>query len=217
MWEKILAQLASKNPGVSKAVLTMIAKKLAEKVTEESQIEGAISDFEANSVLSIKDYADFVQQQGDSRVGEAKKKWDNENKKPAPNKTDVEEKNDDSDVSAIVARAVADALKPFQDMANTLQNNSRLSRLKNLLKEKGVDESWADDVSFGDDYDEVATVARLETKWNNAIQTGINKQVAEGRIHMGNTVTEEEGLQAIKDFGASKGFTKEAGYNIQEV
>ncbi len=88
MWEKILAQLISKNPGVSKAVLTLIAKKLAEKVTEENQIEGAITEFEANSTISIKDYADFVQKEGDSRVGEAKKKWDQENKKPEPGKED---------------------------------------------------------------------------------------------------------------------------------
>ncbi|MGN5953211.1 hypothetical protein ACP6L2_01225 [Sphingobacterium lactis] len=221
MWEKILAQLISKNPGVSKAVLTLIAQKLAGKVTEESQIEGAISDFEANSVLSIKDYADFVQKDGDTRVGEAKKKWDTENKKPEPSKDDQPpaDKKDvkPDDINSIVASAVAAALKPIQEMASSMQNNNRLSSLKAQLKAKGIDESWAEDVLFNEEYNEENTVAKLETRWNNTIQAGINKQVSEGKLHLGNSATEEQGIQAIKDYGANKGFTKEAGYNIQEV
>lgn len=213
LYALILAQLTAKHSGVSKAVLGLLAKKLAEKVTEESQIEGAISDFEANSPMTIKEYADFVQAEGDKRVTDALKKKE-EPTPPTPPKTKDDET---TDVSSLVAKAVADALKPFQEMASTLQNSNRLNALKAQLKEKGVDESWAEDVVFGSDYDLDQTVAKMETKWNNTIQAGINKQVADGKIQMGNTATEEQGIQAIKDYGASKGFTKEAGYNIQEV
>lgn len=217
MWEKILAQLAAKHSGVSKAVLTMIAKKLAEKVTEESGIEGAITDFEANSTLSIKDYADFVQQEGDKRVGEAQKTWETKNKKTETKTEEEVKKEDPNDVSAIVNKAVSEALKPFTEMAATMQNGNRMNNLKAQLKANGVDESWAEDVVFSSDYDEAQTVAKLKTRWDNTIQAGINKQVSEGRIQLGNMATEEQGLQAIKEYGESQGFTKEAGYNIQEV
>lgn len=213
MWEKILAQLVAKHPGVSKSVLGLLAKKLADKVTEESQIEGVITDYETNSPISIKEYADLLQSESDKRVTEALKKKSDIPNPPNP----PQPGGDPNDVNVIVSKAVAEALKPFQEMAGMMQNNNRLASLKTQLKAKGVDESWAEDVVFNSDYNEAQTVARLETKWNNTIQSGINKQVAEGKIQLGNVVTEEEGIQAIKDYGANKGFTKEAGYNIQEV
>lgn len=212
MYEKILAQLVSKNAGVSKVVLGLIAKKLAEKVTEESQIEGAISEYETNSPVSIKDYADLLQSETDKRVTEALKKKVEPPVPPAPPKDD-----EPNDVSAQVAKAIAEALKPFQSMASTLQNGQRIATLKAQLKAKGVDESWAEDVAFGEDYDEAATVERLETKWNNTVQAAINKQVADGKLHVTNSSTEASDLQAIKDYAKDSSFTKEAGYNIQEV
>jgi DNA-binding FrmR family transcriptional regulator len=85
MREKILAQLKAKYSGVHKAVLELLATKLAAKVTEESQIEGAISDFETTSPVSVTDYAQLLQTEGDRRVTEALKK---EPAKPDPTKAD---------------------------------------------------------------------------------------------------------------------------------
>jgi hypothetical protein len=82
MREKILAQLIAKNPGVSKVILGFIADKLAAKVTEESQIEQAITDFEAQ--LPVKDFADHFQKEGDRRVTEALKKQKSPAADPKP-------------------------------------------------------------------------------------------------------------------------------------
>src|SRR5690606_19840109 len=164
MYEKILAQLVAKNAGVSKVVLGLIAKKLAEKVTEEDQIEGAISEYETNSPVSIKEYADLLQQEGDKRVSEALKKQKTDPTPPTPPTPTPPKDDDPNDVSKIVAAELAKALAPIQEMTKTIQNSSKINTLKAQLKEKGIDESWADDVTISDDYDEVATVARLEER-----------------------------------------------------
>lgn len=79
MKSKILAELVKKFPGLSKEFLGFIASKLEAKVTEESGIEGAIT--ELDKVLPIKDQADFFQSESDRRVTAAKKKFDEDHKK----------------------------------------------------------------------------------------------------------------------------------------
>ncbi len=74
---KILAQLKAKFPGVPNSVLELVATKMAATVTEESAIEGAIQNLD-NSPISITDYATLLQQEGDRRVTEAKKKFESE-------------------------------------------------------------------------------------------------------------------------------------------
>ena len=83
---KILAQLVKDYPGLSKHVLGLIADKLAAKVTDESEIEGAIAELE-NTPISIKDYADFLQKETDRRVAAA----------AASKKADEEETDDDEE------------------------------------------------------------------------------------------------------------------------
>lgn len=94
MKEKILAQLKAKFSGVSQKALGLIADKLAKKVTEESGIEQAITDFD--NAVGITDFAADLQREGDSRVTEAQKEWDKKNPKPAtPPKTEEIPKGDD--------------------------------------------------------------------------------------------------------------------------
>lgn len=96
MREKILAQLKAKFSGVSHKALGLIADKLAKKVTEESGIEQAITDFD--NAISIKDFADDLQREGDTRVGDAKKEWEKNNPKPpaaTPPKHDDQPKPDE--------------------------------------------------------------------------------------------------------------------------
>lgn len=94
MKEKILAQLKAKFSGVSQKALGLIADKLAKKVTEESGIDQAITDFD--NAVGITDFAADLQREGDSRVTEAQKEWEKKNPKPAtPPKTEEPPKGDE--------------------------------------------------------------------------------------------------------------------------
>ncbi|MBU7577205.1 MAG: hypothetical protein KAF40_04010 [Flavihumibacter sp.] len=94
----ILAQLQAKYPGVAKAILELVADKLAQTVTEETAIEGAISELE-KAPIGIKEYGDLLQREGDRRVTEAQKKFKSE-KSDDPNPpnpgADPKDKGDDS-------------------------------------------------------------------------------------------------------------------------
>jgi len=73
MRDKILTNLLTKYPGVSKRFLGLWADKLSAKVTEESQIEGVINELD-NLPISIPDLAAELQTEGDRRVAAATKK-----------------------------------------------------------------------------------------------------------------------------------------------
>lgn len=96
---KILAQLQAKYPGVAKAILELVADKLAQTVTEETAIEGAITELE-KLPIGIKEYGDLLQKEGDRRVTEAQKKFKSEKDKDDPNPpnpgADPKDKGDDS-------------------------------------------------------------------------------------------------------------------------
>ncbi|MGV6947010.1 hypothetical protein [Sphingobacterium kyonggiense] len=203
MWEKILAQLISKNPGVSKAVLTLIAQKLAGKVTEESQIEGAISDFEANSVLSIKDYADFVQKDGDTRVGEAKKKWDTENKKPEPSKDDqppVDKKDVKPDEMPPWAKELKESLTSLSKQVSDNKSISTMEEFVAKAKEKGIPEVYARKTIIGEDFNMETAVSDLATEWAGIQQTNLNSQVAGEKVVTGVKATDKQVSSAISNF-----------------
>lgn len=72
--KQILAQLRKANPGVPEKVLGLLADKLVAKVTAEDQIEGEIAELVENMPITIKEFADFVQREGDRRVTEANTK-----------------------------------------------------------------------------------------------------------------------------------------------
>jgi len=203
MWEKILAQLISKNPGVSKAVLTLIAQKLAGKVTEESQIEGAISDFEANSVLSIKDYADFVQKDGDTRVGEAKKKWDTENKKPEPSKDDqppADKKDVKPDEMPPWAKELKESLTSLSKQVSDNKSTSTMEEFVAKAKEKGIPEVYARKTIIGEDFNMETAVSDLATEWAGIQQTNLNSKVAGEKVVTGVKATDKQVSSAISNF-----------------
>lgn len=93
MREKILAQLVIKFPGVSKQFLGLTADKIAKKVTEESGIDQAITDYD--NAVSISELATDFQKEADRRVGDAKKEWEKKTPpKPAPKTKEGEEDDD---------------------------------------------------------------------------------------------------------------------------
>jgi hypothetical protein len=126
MREKILAQLVSKFPGVSKKFLGLWADKLTPKVTEESQIQGVIDELD-KLPIPITDLATEFQKEGDTRVTEAEKKWlKNPPKKDDP-KTDPTPKKE-GDTTTDDAPAWAKSL---------IESNQKLSQtVENLQKEK---------------------------------------------------------------------------------
>lgn len=199
MWEKIFAQLVSKNPGVSKAVLTLLAKKLADKVTEESQIEGAISDFEANSPMSIKEYADFVQQQGDVRVTEAKKKWENE-KKTDPNPTDPEKKVENPSDMPDWAKELQQSVTALGQKFVAKSKETTLEDLVAKAKEKGIPEAYARKTTIGEEFDLDATLSELETEWSAIKQSNLNEAVASDKVVTGIKATGKDISSAITNF-----------------
>lgn len=73
MLQKILAKLVQLYPGLPQSYLGLIAKQLAAKVTEESQIEGAITELDGQ--FPIKEGGEEFQKEGDRRVTDAQKAW----------------------------------------------------------------------------------------------------------------------------------------------
>lgn len=200
MWEKIFAQLAAKHPGVSKAVLTLLAKKLADKVTEESQIEGAITDYEANSPISVKDFADFVQQQGDTRVGEAKKKWDIENKKPDPNNPQPKKEDDNPNDMPPWAKALQESVTTLGQQFAAKKTESTLEDLVAKAKEKGIPEAYARKTVIGEEFDLNTALSSLESEWADIKQANLNAQVASEKVVTGVKATGKEVSSAIANF-----------------
>ena len=92
MYKQILAKLVALHPGLSKAVLGLIATQLATSVTEESGIDAAITAFD--NTLPITTFASEFQKEGDRRVAEATKPKPAD-PKPEPGK-DPAPKGDDT-------------------------------------------------------------------------------------------------------------------------
>lgn len=209
-----MGQLALKYKGVHKSILGLIADKIATKVTEEDQIEGAITDFETNSPISISDYATLLQQETDKRVTTALEKAAKKETKTDPKEGEGQQKPTDAEDMPAWAKAM---MQQFQGITQTIsgfQANSIRSELKAALKAKGIPETWADDVTISEGFNPAESVASLERKWNETKQIIINKEVEEGNVFRG--YNSNTTLDAIKDF-AKKTDLKEQGYNIQEI
>lgn len=130
MKEKISAELVKKFPGLSKKFLGLLADKLATKVTEESQIEGALAELD-NSPIPITDLATEFQKEGDRRVTDAEKEWKKKNP-PKPEgktedpKSDDPPKNDD----------VPEWAKALLNEVKTLKREKVQGTMKEQLKAK---------------------------------------------------------------------------------
>lgn len=145
MKEKILAELKKKFPGQSLHLLGLIADKLAKTVTEESKIEGAVSELE-NSPIPITEVGKLLQTEGDRRVTDAKKKWDADHAS-SNGKTgeDDEEEEDDDDTSAGKDKAKPKSksrdrmpawAKPMMDKLNKLETEKVQTTIRSQVKEK---------------------------------------------------------------------------------
>lgn len=160
MKAKLILELKKRLPNVSATVLGLFADKLSTKITDESQIETTIDEFEASSPISISDYADFIQRESDRRVTDAVKKSKGEKTKTTTETETKVETTDDMPAwaKALVAstQSLAQGLQAIQEgkvattrreqYAKTLDGTSEAFKAKAL---KDFDRmSFQDDDNF---------------------------------------------------------------------
>lgn len=169
--EQILAGLQTKFSGVDAAILTRIATKKAEGVTDASQVPTIVGGISFSDVLT--NYGDF--RAGDASfksVQTYEKKHNLKDGKPIenpnPNPTPQLNPNPDQpDMAKIIADAVSAAVKPLSDeLAQFKSEKSQATRQEQILakaKEYGIPESQAKRYAVPEDAD-------LDTYFKDAAQ-----------------------------------------------
>lgn len=157
--EQILAGLQQKFTGVDTAILTRIATKKAEGVTDETKV---------NSIVEGISFSDVLNSYGDFRAGDAsktavtnyEKKHNLKDGKPVETTTTTtttkaEDKPDD--MATIIANAVSAAVKPLSDkLAQFETEKSQATRQEQIMakaKEYGIPENYAKRCAIKDDED----------------------------------------------------------------
>jgi len=159
MKEKILAALKTKFSGIDDAILTRIAEKRAEGVTDESQIPTIVEGVSFQDVLTS--YGDFrAGDASNSAVRNYEKKHNLKEGKPVENpdpKPEPIQVPKTDDMATLIANAVSAAVKPLSDkLAGFEQKESQVTRQTQVLakaKEYGIPESFAKKVSIAEDAD----------------------------------------------------------------
>lgn len=155
--EQILAGLQTKFSGVDAAILTRIATKKAEGVTDASQVQ---------TIVDGVGFSDVLNSYGDFRAGDASKtavtnyeKKHNlkdgepiENPNPNPNPNP-----DQPDMATIIANAVSAAVKPLSDKLSQFETEktqaARQEQVMAKAKEYGIPETFAKRYAIPDDAD----------------------------------------------------------------
>ena len=157
--ELILAGLQQKFTGVDTAILTRIATKKAEGVTDASQVQ---------TIVDGVGFSDVLNSYGDFRAGDAsktavtnyEKKHNLKDGKPVETTTTTtttkaEDKPDD--MATIIANAVSAAVKPLSDkLAQFETEKSQATRQEQVMakaKEYGIPETFAKRYAIPDDAD----------------------------------------------------------------
>lgn len=134
---KILAQLKVKYPGVQSAVLELIATKLAVSVKEEAEIDGAITGLE-NMPISVTEYAELLQKEGDRRVTEAQKKFQSKDEKKDDKKDDSNPGGGGDDPMKQILKKMDDMSKELADFKASKTRETLHEKLVAALKEKKI-------------------------------------------------------------------------------
>ena len=148
--EQILAGLQQKFAGVDTAILTRIATKKAEGVTDETKV---------NSIVEGISFSDVLNSYGDFRAGDA-------SKNPNPK---LEDKTDD--MAAIIANAVSAAVRPLSDKLAQFETEklqaTRQEQIMAKAKEYGIPENYAKRCAIKDDEDLDAYFKDLKQEFAN--------------------------------------------------
>lgn len=196
---KILVALKTKYKtfGFGDKAFDGVADYLSKTVTEESQIETAISGVEGllkafqGDIDTVRNEKTGLQKQLD----ELKNKIENPNPNPNPN---PEEKKDD--MATIIANAVSAAVKPLSDkLAQFETEKSQATRQEQILakaKEYGIPENYAKRCAIKDDEDLDAYFKDLKQDFANDGFKGVTPpESAEAKIEkeaesIANTINE---------------------------
>lgn len=157
--EQILAGLQQKFTGVDTAILTRIATKKAEGVTDESQVPTIVEGISFTDVLT--NYGDF--RAGDATfksVQNYEKKHNLKDGKPVENPNpnpNPKPEDKTGDMATIIANAVSAAVKPLSDkLAQFEKEKSQATRQEQIMakaKEYGIPETFAKRYAIPDDAD----------------------------------------------------------------
>ena len=157
--EQILAGLQQKYTGVDTAILTRIATKKAEGVTDETKV---------NSIVEGIGFSDVLNSYGDFRAGDAsktavtnyEKRHNLKDGKPVETTTTTTQQQtteQQPDMAKIIADAVSAAVKPLSDkIAQFETEKSQATRQEQILakaKEYGIPENYAKRCAIKDDED----------------------------------------------------------------
>lgn len=159
--EQILAGLQQKFTGVDTAILTRIATRKAEGVTDETMV---------NSIVEGIGFSDVLNSYGDFRAGDAsrtavanyEKKHNLKDGKPTGNPNPNPEPNPDpdpkpGDMARIIAEAVNAAVKPLSDKLTRFETEkaraTRESQIAAKAREYGIPENYARRCAIKDDED----------------------------------------------------------------
>ena len=158
--EQILAGLQQKFTGVDTAILTRIATKKAEGVTDETKV---------NSIVEGISFSDVLNSYGDFRAGNTsktavtnyEKKHNLKDGKPVetpnPNPNPNPKPEDKPNMAKIIADAVSAAVKSLSDELAALKHEKeQASRQEQILakaKEYGIPETIAKRYAISDDAD----------------------------------------------------------------
>lgn len=156
--ELILAGLQHKFTGVDIAVLTRIATKKAEGVTDETKVNSIVEGISFSDVLNS--YGDFRANTAvTSAVSNYEKKHGLKDGKPIEIEKPVEkpvEKPAD-DMATIIANAVSAAVKPLSDKLTQFETEkAQVTRQEQILakaKEYGIPETFAKRYAIPEDAD----------------------------------------------------------------
>ena len=184
--EQILAGLQQKFTGVDTAILTRIATKKAEGVTDETKV---------NSIVEGISFSDVLNSYGDFRAGDAsktavtnyEKKHNLKDGKPIenPNPNPKPEENKD-DVPAW-AQALIDSNKSLSDKLTQFETEkAQATRSQQILakaKEYGIPENYAKRCAIKDDEDLDAYFKDLKQEFANDGFKGVTPpESAEAKI-----------------------------------
>lgn len=191
--EEILALLKAKFMGVSDAILSRVAEKLAKTATEETNLDELVEGVTFQSV--IDSYGDArATEATNSAVSNYEKKHGLKDGKAIEIQTPANPDNggadnQQTDLQKQVAEAIAAGLKPLKDELQALksekQTQTHMSTLLSRFKDKKIDEDFYAEALegrvFDSDEDVEAFASRIETRWATYSQ----KLADEGLERMG--------------------------------
>ncbi len=188
--ELILAKLKTKFPGVDDAILTRIASKKAENVTDETKVDSIVEGIGFQDVLTS--YGDF-RADGATRssIQNYEKKHNLKDGKPiedpTPKPTPTPQPTPPEDMAKMIADAVSAAVKPFSEKLSSMElekaHATRLEQILSKAKEYGIPENYAKRCAIKDDEDLDVYFKDLKQEFSNAGFQGVTPpETAEQKI-----------------------------------